>query len=140
MNNKLVKSVVAGIAGTVVMSLFMQIAPLLGLVKMDPPKMVADTLEMPIAVGWVMHFGIGIVFAAMFVYLFGPKVPISNSIVKGALFGIAAFILAQIPMSMMGDAAAPPEGSSMLMVALGGIVGHVVFGIVVSLVANKSNT
>ena len=139
MNNKLVRSIVAGIAGTIVMTLFMQISPLLGLVKMDPPKMVADTLGMPIAVGWVMHFVIGIVFAAIFVFIFGPKVRISNSIIKGALFGIVAFILAQVPMSMMGDAAAPPEGSSMLMVALGGILGHVVFGIGVSLVANKSD-
>ena len=137
MNNKVVKSIVAGIAGTVIMTVVMKVAGMLGMPTMDPPAMMANLLGMPLAVGFVMHFLIGIVFAAMYVYLFNPKVPISNTVVKGALFGVAAFIFAQIPMSMMGDVAAPPEGASMALVAVAGVVGHVVFGIGVALFAKN---
>ena len=136
MNNKLVKSIVAGIAGTIVMTVLMKVGGMMGMPKMDPPGMMAGMLGMPIAVGFVMHFMIGIIFAAIYVYLFNPKVGISNTVVKGALFGVAAFVLAQIPMKVMGMSPADPD-APMALAAIGGVIGHVVFGIVVALVAKN---
>ena len=139
MNTKITQSLVAGIAATVVMTIVMMIAPMMGMPKMSPPAMMAGMMGMPIVVGWIMHFMIGIIFAASYIYLFQPKVKIGSKLFKGILFGITIFIFAQIAMAIMGAMAGgmpEPEGS-MLPIIIGGVMGHVVFGIVVALMAKE---
>lgn len=138
MNTKISQSLVAGIAATIVMTIVMMIAPMMGLAEMNPPAMVSGMIGMPITVGWIMHFMIGIVFAASFVYFFRYKLPIGNTVLKGVVFGIIIAIFAKISMTMMGTmtggGAPVPEGS-MAPMLIGLVLGHVVFGIVVALVA-----
>ena len=55
-------------------------------------------MGVPVIAGWLMHFMIGITFAAGYIFVFYPLVKISNKYLKGALFGIAVFIFAQIAM------------------------------------------
>ncbi|SDF19737.1 hypothetical protein SAMN05421636_1186 [Pricia antarctica] len=135
MDNKLIKSFIAGIIGTTVMSFIMYVAPMMGIPKMNPPAMLAGMMGMPITVGWLMHFVIGIIFAAFYVFLFAPKIKIKSKLLKGAAFGFIVFLFAQIAMAMMGaliGGIPEPEGA-MIGVVLGGILGHVVFGIFVAL-------
>ena len=136
MNNKLVKSIVAGIAGTVVMTIVMKIGAMIGMPKMDPPGMMANLLGAAMPVGFVIHFLIGITWGAIFVYLFDPKVNISNPILKGIVFGFIAVVFAIIGMKTMGISAAP-EGTPMIKSAMAALVGHLFFGVVVSLVAKN---
>lgn len=139
MNTKISQTLVAGIAATVVMTIVMMIAPMMGMPKMNPPAMLAGMMGMPMAVGWIMHIMIGIIFAAAYIYLFQPKVKISNKFVKGILFGSIIFIFAQIVMAVMGAMTGglpEPEGSMLLMI-IGGVMGHVIFGIVVAYVAKE---
>ena len=54
---------------------------------------------------------------------------------KGAVFGFAAFIFAQIMMAIMGAVlgGTPPMDGSMLLMMFGSILGYVIFGIVVAM-------
>lgn len=137
METKMSKSILGGIVGTILMTVVTMVAPMMGMPKMSPPDMLAGMMNMPIFVGWIMHFMIGIIFALVYTYLFAPKVNIGNLIVKGAVFGFAAFIFAQIALAIMGAIFPMPamEGS-MILTMIGSIIGHVVFGIGVSKTVN----
>ena len=136
MNNiKIQKSIIAGIIGTAVMTLVMMIAPMMGLPKMSPPKMLAGMMNAPIFVGWIMHFMIGIIFAFAYTYLCIFKWKINNVYLKGVVFGVIIFIFAQIVRMMMGGQM--PEGS-MALAIMGGLIGHIIFGMVVAKVVGNA--
>lgn len=141
MNNRILKTMLAGIAATGVMTAVMFIAPMMGMPKMNPAAMLSMTMGMPIAMGWIMHFMIGIGFAFSYLLIFSKILgKISNNILKGALFGFIAFVLAQIGMTMMGLMLdMPPMEGNMILIMAGSIMGHVVFGIVVGLVSNQKS-
>lgn len=125
------KSILAGIIGTAIMTAVMMIASMIGMPKMSPPTMLAGMLGTPVAVGWIMHFVIGIVLAFSYTYIFS-KIKIANVWVRGAVFGVIAFILAQIGMGVMGMMMPMPEmEGSMVLTAIGSFVGHIVFGMAV---------
>lgn len=133
MNTKIQKSILAGIIGTAIMTVVMMVAPMMGMPKMSPPEMLSGMLGMPVFVGWIMHFMIGIMFAFAYTYLCIFKHKISNIWLKGAVFGIIAFVFAQIIMVIMGMMMPMPamEGSMMLTM-IGSLMGHIIFGMAVS--------
>ncbi|MCX6204640.1 MAG: hypothetical protein NTZ19_00115 [Bacteroidetes bacterium] len=133
MNNKMYKSLLGGFIGTTAMSLVMFIAPMMGMPKMSPPNMLAGMMRVPVIVGWVMHFVVGIIFAFGYTYLFAPKVKIGNSFLKGTIFGFVVFIIAQIMMGILGTILPMPEmEGSMVLIMIGSISGHIVYGIALS--------
>lgn len=137
MNSNISRSVISGVAGTAVMTAIMFIGPMMGMPKMNPAEMLSSMSGMPVAAGWAMHFMIGIVFAAAYVYLFATKVKIGNRLLKGAAFGMVVFIFAQVMMGIMGaimGGMPQPEGSMVLMM-VGSIMGHVVYGVVVAAIS-----
>lgn len=142
MNPKLQQATIAGIAGTAVMTMITFVAPYMGLPKMNPAEMLAGLLGAPVIVGWIMHFMIGVIFALAYTFFAARLLKkIANKIVKGAVFGFAVFVFAQIMMAIMGalmGGMASPEGSMILMM-IGSIIGHVVYGVVVALFV-KDNT
>lgn len=135
METKIKQSLIGGITGTAIMSIVMFVAPMMGMPKMNPAAMLSMMFGLPIAIGWIMHFMIGIIFALIYAFLFIQLVKkVNNNLLKGAIFGLAAFFFAQIAMAIMGamlGAMPPMEGSKML-VMIGSIMGHVIFGIVVA--------
>jgi uncharacterized membrane protein YagU involved in acid resistance len=133
MSTKNQKTILAGIIGTVIMTLVIMVAPMMGMPKMSPPDMLAGMLGMPTFVGWIMHFMIGITFAFAYTYICIFKWKIKNVYLKGAVFGAIIFVFAQVAMAIMG-AMFPmpaPEGSMMLMM-IGSLMGHIIFGMAVS--------
>ncbi len=135
MKSKIAQFLIAGMVATAVMTGFTFLAPMMGLPKMNPAEMLTGMMGVPIMVGYLMHFMIGVIFAAAYVYLFNPKVHINNKFLKGSLFGFAVFIFAQVMMFIIGKIMPMPmmEGSMMLMM-IGSLIGHLVFGIVVALI------
>lgn len=136
MSTKLQSSIIGGIVATIAMTIVIFVAPMMGMPKMNPPKMLAVTMGMPVAVGWIMHFIIGIIFALGYGYLFLPKAQkIGSKIAKGAIYGVIIFIVAQIMMQIMGAMfpSMPSPQGSMVLIIIGSLIGHVVFGIVVAL-------
>lgn len=140
MNTKIQKSLLAGLAGTAVMTLVTIIAPMMGMPKMNPVEMLAGMLGAPVIVGWVMHFMIGVIFAVSYNYIFAKLLnKIASPVAKGAVFGIVIFVFAQVMMMAMGaimGGMPAPEGSKVLMM-IGSLMGHIIFGIVVALVSKE---
>ena len=78
---------------------------------------------MPIMVGYLMHFMIGIIFAAVYVYFFNPKVYIHSKLAKGALFGFAVFVFAQVMMFIIGKIMPMPKSNdNMMLMMLGSLI------------------
>ena len=142
MQHKITKSIIAGIIGTAVMTLFMMIAPMMGMPKMSAPNMLSGMLGVPIAVGWIMHFMIGTIFAFAYAFFFiNVMKKVSSNILKGAIFGFTVFIFAQIMMAFMGMMMPiPPMEGNMMLIILGSIMGHIVFGITVAIFVKEQVT
>ena len=121
---------VGGLIGTTIMTTVMSASPLMGLVDIFPPLMLAEMLEMPIIIGGMLHFVIGIVLAMVYTFVFAPSVKIENLFVKGAVFGLLVFVFAQIALGRMG-AIVDIEGSKVLMSMIS-LLADVVFGMVVA--------
>ncbi len=135
MKSKIAQAIISGLVATAVMTGVGLMAPYMGLPKMNPAEMLSGMMGVPLIAGYLMHFMIGIIFAAAYVYLFNPKVLIENKLLKGGLFGLSVFIFAQIMMFIIGKLMPMPmmEGNMMLMM-LGSLIGHLVYGIVVALI------
>jgi uncharacterized membrane protein YagU involved in acid resistance len=142
MQTKIQQSFLSGIVAAIAMTLLMVVGGVMGMPKMSPPAMLAAMMGMPVAMGWVMHFLIGIIFAAGYVFLFNNWLKkINNKYLRGTVYGIVAFVVAQIGFPVMegifGSGNMPaPEGSMALMM-IGSIMGHVVFGIVIALLVKQ---
>lgn len=136
MTTKIKQSLMGGIIGTAVMTVVMFIAPMMGMPKMNPAEMLSMMLGLPIIVGWIMHFMIGTIFAFSYAFFFMDLIKsIKSTVTKGAVFGFAVFVFAQIMLAVMEAVMGPmpPMEGSMMMVMLGSIIGHIVFGIMVAL-------
>ena len=138
---KIQKALLSGITGTAAMSLFMMLAPLMGIPKMNPPQMLSSMMGFPILVGWLMHFMIGVTFAMAYVFLLIKLVSkIKSKILKGTICGLAIFIFAQIMMGIMGAVLGglPPMEGNLVFIMIGSIAGHIIFGIVVALLVKEA--
>jgi uncharacterized membrane protein YagU involved in acid resistance len=139
MKNKFQQAVAAGVLATAIMTVMMVLAGAMGMPKMSPPNMLSSMVGVPLAVGWIMHFMIGIIFAAAYVYLFNHWLhKINSRALKGVIFGLAVFIVAHIAMPLLSAMFAKsgmqePQGSKAL-IFMGSMVGHIVYGISVALV------
>ena len=135
MKSKIAQTIIAGLVATAVMTGVGLMTPYMGLPKMNPAEMLSGMMGVPLMVGYLMHCMIGVIFAASYVYLFNPKVHIQSKLLKGVLFGLAVFVFAQVMMFIMGKLMPMPmmQGDKMLMM-LGSLIGHLVYGIVVALI------
>ncbi len=131
--NKLIKTIIGGLVGTLAMTIIIMLAPLMGMPKMSPPDMLATTMSVPLIVGWMMHFVTGVMFAVIYTYLFKSKVSINNVYLKGATFGFAVFICAQILMAIMKTMLPMPKMiGPLVLILMGNIIGHIIYGVVVA--------
>lgn len=140
MKNKIQQAIIGGIIGTAVMTMVMFIAQVMGMPKMSPPQMLSAMMGFPITIGWIMHFMIGVIFAVAYTYVFINVVrKVNNNILKGAIFGLVVFLFAQIAMAIMGFmlGGMPPMEGSMMLIMIGSIMGHLIFGIVVAQFVKK---
>jgi hypothetical protein len=143
MNTKIKQGLLGGIAATAVMTAFMMIAAVMGMPKMSPPEMLATMMGLPIFVGWIMHFMIGVIFALTYAFFFMNWVKSVNSnVLKGVIFGVAAFIFAQIAIGILVDVVGgmPVTDDNTMLIMIGSIVGHVVFGIVVAFIVKDNGS
>ncbi len=127
MDIRIGRALAAGILGTLVMTAVgLWAAPLMGIPAMNPANMLAGAMGGSLTLGWAGHLMIGVVLALIYAFVAGwlPGAPA----VRGALYGIAPFLLAQIVVvPMMGM----PLFSGSVVMAMGSLVGHLVYGAVV---------
>jgi len=137
--------VVTGIVGTMAISMVMALGPKMGLPKMDIVGMLSTMFGKPNrTLGWIMHLMMGVIFALIYAFLWSLGIG-SASWFIGLLFGIGHWLVvgvmfALIPMMhagiKSGEVAKPGlwmTNQGGLMAFVGGLMGHMVFGIVAAL-------
>lgn len=102
MNVYIKRVVLAGVVGTAVMTVVSTfVAPMMGMPKMNPADMLAGQMGGMIVLGWLAHFMIGVTLAGIYAIV-ASRLP-GPVAVRGALYGVAPWLLAQIAvMPMMG--------------------------------------
>lgn len=127
MNIRIGRAIAAGIIGTAVMTAVgLWVAPLMGMTAMNPAEMLAGAMGGMMTLGWVAHFMIGSILALIYAVV-APWLP-GPPAVRGALYGIAPFLMAQVVVvPMMGM----PLFSGSMVMAAGSLIGHLVYGAVV---------
>ena len=129
-NIRIGRAVAAGLIGTAVMTAVgLWMAPLMGIPAMNPARMLAGAMGGSMLLGWTGHLMIGVVLAL--VYAFVAPALVGPPVGRGALYGLAPFLLAQVMvMPMMGM----PVFSGSAAMAMGSLIGHLVYGAVVGTV------
>lgn len=129
MDSRFTNIIKGGLIATAIMTLVMLMAPLMGMPKMPIGKMLAGFMHLPVAVGWITHFMIGIVLAGGYVLFFQQAIRV-NSILKGALYSLIPFFMAQlIVMPMMGAGLFSANTPAPMMMVMGSLIGHLVYGV-----------
>lgn len=143
MELNIVMAIVSGFIATAAMTLLMTVAPMMGMPKMDMPALLGSMFGAPgnRMMGLAMHFMMGIIFGVIYAVLFSV-ISGTNLIVLGVIFGIVHWLVAGMMTGMMpmmhagiqsGDIQAPGLFMTELggmMGFVGGLMGHVVFGLV----------
>ncbi|HVA98364.1 MAG TPA: DUF6789 family protein [Bacteroidia bacterium] len=131
MKTKISQALLGGVIGTAAMTMIMFMAPMMGIPKMNPAEMLSGMMGAPLIVGWMMHFMIGIIFAAAYVFILSSMLSkIKSKLAKGAIFGIIAFVFAQLVMSMMGKCILCMPSDIRMAMLMGTLLGHLVYGVV----------
>lgn len=130
----LLKAIMAGVAGTIVMTMMTMVAPMMGMPEMDIPKMLGNFMGVPVIVGWLAHFMVGVVLAVIYAYAFYPKLS-SAPVLKGIIYSIIPWLAVQLMLNpMMGAGLFAANTPVPLMMVMGSLVGHLVYGIIIGLV------
>ena len=141
-NAHLSKAILAGIIGTIGMTLFMMMGNMMGL-QMNVPKMLASMFSGNMMIGWGMHFMVGTILAIGYEYFFIKIIKINNPLIRGAVYGILPWFAAQVmvmPMMSMMNGMSYFNGffSGSLLMASASLMAHLVFGLVVGFVGKPS--
>ena len=136
MNVNPARVIAAGLIGTAAMTVIgLYGAPMMGIPAMNPAVMLAGAMGGNLALGWAGHLMIGVALAAGYAVV-GTQIP-GPVVFRGALYAIAPFLLAQlVVMPMMGM----PLFSGSLPMAMGSLIGHLVYGAVVGAVYGTPGT
>jgi len=142
----ILSAVIAGLVGTVVFTMVMVMAPKMGMPKMDIVGLLGSMFGGENrALGMIIHLMMGAIFAIIYAYLWGAGIG-TLSLLGGVIFGVVHWLVVGLMMGGMpmlhtgiksGSVEAP--GAFMLksggpVAFMGGLIGHIVFGIVVALV------
>ena len=139
-------AVISGILGTFAISAVMAVAPMMGMPKMNIVDMLSTMFgKSNLVLGWMMHLMMGAVFALIYALLWSLGIG-SPGWLSGLIFGAAHWLVVGLMMGVIpimhagiknGDVEAPGlwmtnQGGALAFI--GGLMGHMVFGLVVALV------
>jgi hypothetical protein len=143
----LVSAIIAGLAGTGVMTAMMMMAPKMGMPEMDIPQLLSSMFGAPgnKMMGMGMHVMMGVVFSIIYALLFDASGN-DSVIVLGIIYGaghwiVAGLMMAGMPMMHKGIQSGDVDEPGLFMLKkggmmgfMGGLMGHMVFGLVVGVV------
>jgi uncharacterized membrane protein YagU involved in acid resistance len=139
-------AVIAGLTGTTIMTGMMLVIQRLGLPAIDVHGLLGYITreDRRSSLGYISHWVLGVIFAIPYIWLF--RVSLGNVVLLGAVLGIAHWMLvggmfAFAPMIHAGMKAGTVKvpGAYMaksmgLLGFIGGMIGHIVFGVTVALI------
>ncbi len=135
--NNIAKGLVAGLVATIVLSMLMIAKGMMGLMpELDMIAMLSSMMSAPPIAGWIAHLMIGAaIWGGLFVFFY-DKLPGKNGMLKGLLFGGAAWVLMMI--AIMPMAGAGLFGMNLgVMAPVMTLMLHLIFGLVLGLVFDK---
>jgi uncharacterized membrane protein YagU involved in acid resistance len=133
MQSKISKAIVAGLTGTLAMTAFMFMGPLMGMPEMNIGEMLGGFMGIPTVIGWMAHFMIGATLALGYAFLFEAHLP-GSKLVRGMLYGLLPWLMSQVIVNpMMGAGIFASNTPSPMLMVLGSLLGHLVYGIVVGI-------
>ncbi len=134
MQKNLGKAIAAGILGTLAMTMLMIMAPFMGMPEMNIGKMLSSFMGIPVALGWLAHFMIGSVLAMIYVYGFAERIP-GKGWLRGVIYSLIPWLAAQMMVNpMMGAGVFASATPAPLMMVMGSLMGHLVYGAIVGTV------
>lgn len=128
------KGILAGFAATVVLSMIMVAKGMMGLMpELNVIAMLSSMMNTVPAVGWVIHFMIGMLAWGVGFTFFLNVLPGNSNLSKGISFGVAAWILMMVVVMPMAGAGLfglkmgmmAPTMTLMLHVVYGAVLGFV---------------
>ena len=124
----------AGFVATVVLSAMMIAKGMMGVMpELDVAAMIGNMMGASVGVGWIVHFMIGtIAWGVGFAVLYG-MIPGSSAVVKGVMFGIAAWLGMMILVMPMAGAGLFGMNFG-IMAPIMTLVLHIIFGAVLGAV------
>jgi uncharacterized membrane protein YagU involved in acid resistance len=143
----ILSAVIAGVVASLVFSIILAMAPKMGMPKMDIVSLLGSmfSAKTNLALGWMMHLMMGIVFALIYAFLWSSGIS-GATWLGGLIFGAVQWLAVGVVMGMMpmmhvgiksGAVQAPGmwmTNNGGVMAFMGGLVGHMIFGIVIALV------
>lgn len=139
MRPNLLKAILGGFVGTVVMTLMMYfVAPMMLGAPMDIAAMLGSVLGGSWTMGMLMHFVNGsVIFSLIYAYGLYRGLP-GEPWLKGTTWGVILWLLSQVlvmPMMGAGFFSAKTGG---LMAVMASLIGHVVYGVLLGTVAGRA--
>lgn len=134
--------VISGVAATIAMTALMFMAPMMGMPKMNIAKMLGSMMGNNEMLGWIAHFMIGIILAFIYAVVFYKKFTPKGSI-NGLIFSVIPWLAAQLMvmpmmMAMKGMSFTAGIFSGSLIMAMGSLMGHLVYGLVLGVIYKDS--
>lgn len=137
MQSRIAASIVAGLVAGLVFGIMMHMitAPAPGGGRMPVIAMVGQIVGSPsVTIGWLYHLFNSAVIGAIFGWLLGPRVgDYGSGLGWGTAYGFGWWILGGLvlmPVMLGMPAFAPLRMPEMRMVAMGSLVGHLIYGVI----------
>ena len=129
------RAAVAGLLGTAAMTALLLVEPSIGLPKIAMGQVLSTSLGLTTAhlsigpaLGWALHFLIGMALAVIYAAAFDRRLP-GPGVVRGLTFGTLVFVVAQVVFMPLVGGGIFSRGDSELLA--GSLLGHLLYGGVV---------
>ena len=126
------RAAAAGLVGTGVMTALLLVEPSVGLPKIAMGQVLSTSLGLTSAhltigpaLGWALHFLIGMSFALLYAAVFERRLP-GTPLIRGLLYGLLVFVVAQLVFMPLVGGGVFSRGDVELLT--GSLVGHLVYG------------
>jgi len=126
------RAVATGLIATASMTALLLIEPAIGLPEIAIGQLLSTSLSLTTAlssagpaVGWVVHFVVGVLWALAYAAVIMTRLP-GSPLVRGLLYGALVFLLAQALLLPLVGAGFFSRGDPSMLA--GGLIGHLVYG------------
>lgn len=126
------RAIAAGLIGTASMTALLLVEPSVGLPMIAIGQILSTALGLAStyltigpAVGWSIHFLVGVAFALVYASMFDRRLP-GTALARGAIYGVLVFVLAQLVFMPLVGGGVFSRGDPQMIA--GSLLGHLVYG------------
>jgi uncharacterized membrane protein YagU involved in acid resistance len=138
------RAALAGLVGTAAMTALWLVEPKLGLPRLAVGNILSSLLAVVTAyasvgpvVGWAIHLAVGVTLSLVYAAALVGRLP-GPPIIRGLLYGLLIFILAQLVFMPLVGAGVFSRGDPPMLI--GSLTGHLVYGGLVGVINGGSYT